>query len=60
MNSTLSVIIDDSHHPVEAAEWCAANNIYYDLEFWGWPASTKYKFLFNNEQDFIVFSLKWL
>lgn len=50
------------HNPnlaTAAAEWCKCNKIDYQLEFWGWPGSKVYKFVFNNHQDMVLFSLKW-
>lgn len=55
----MNINIVDPAVATAAAEWCASNNVEYKLEFWGWPGSTVYKFLFEKELDMIVFSLKW-
>lgn len=51
--------IDVPDHATSAAEWCKFNNIDYRLEFWGWPGSTRYRFIFENDHDLVLFSLKW-
>lgn len=42
-----------------AAKWCKRNRINYHLEYWGWPGSKTYKFIFERDQDLVLFSLKW-
>lgn len=56
---TLSTYISDPDQATLAATWCKRNRIDYDLEYWGWPRHTKYKFIFTNQQDLVLFSLKW-
>lgn len=52
--------IHDPDRATRAAQWCKRMKIDYKLEFWGWPGATRYRFLFNSEQDLIMFSLKWV
>ena len=42
-----------------AAQWCKRNRINYNLEYWGWPGKTKYRFVFDNDTDLMMFALKW-
>lgn len=42
-----------------AAKWCKRNRIPYDLEYWGWPSKTRYRFVFNQEEHMMLFALKW-
>ena len=58
MNS-ISLVLDNSERATQAATWCKRNQIDYDLEYWGWPSHTKYKFIFASHQDLVLFSLKW-
>lgn len=53
------IIINDSETATSAAIWCKKNKIDYNLEFWGWPGATKYRFVFNSERDLMMFSLRW-
>lgn len=57
--NNLSTEICDADRATNAASWCKRNKINYDLEFWGWPGATKYRFIFDNDQDLVLFSLKW-
>jgi hypothetical protein len=43
----------------QAAKWCKRRHMNYKLEFWGWPGATRYKFIFDNDNDLVLFSLKW-
>jgi hypothetical protein len=58
--NTLSTCIDNADQATRAAQWCKRNRITYNLEFWGWPGSTKYRFVFENDNDLVLFSLKWV
>jgi hypothetical protein len=58
--TTLSTLIIDPDQATRAASWCKRRKIDYKLEFWGWPQNTKYKFIFNNDKDLVMFSLKWV
>jgi hypothetical protein len=55
----MNITINNAMQALEAASWCKSNKIDYKLEYWGWPGSTKYKFIFDCDQDLILFSLKW-
>lgn len=57
--SNLFTEICDADRATNAAYWCERNKINYDLEFWGWPCATKYRFIFDNDKDLVLFSLKW-
>jgi len=56
----LSTTITDADSATKAAEWCQKHHIIYDIEYWGWPGSNKYKFIFTNNRDLMLFSLKWI
>lgn len=56
---SISLMLDDSERATRAAQWCKRNRINYNLEYWGWPGNTKYKFIFKDDQDLMMFSLKW-
>jgi len=56
----LSTHITDAARATQAAQWCKRNRINYDLEYWGWPGATKYCFIFENDNDLMLFSLKWV
>jgi hypothetical protein len=56
----MKVFINDSDQATRAATWCKKNKITYDIEYWGWPGHTKYCFKFDNNQDLVLFSLKWV
>jgi hypothetical protein len=56
----ISTVLTDSEIATRAAQWCKRNRITYNLEFWGWPGSTKYRFVFENDNDLVLFSLKWV
>lgn len=58
--NTLSTVIIDPDRATRAAKWCKRNRIKYDLEYWGWPSHTKYTFKFTNDNDMLLFSLKWV
>ena len=55
----MTTTLTDPIKATDAAEWCKYNKINYQLEYWGWPGSTKYRFVFDNENDLVLFSLKW-
>ena len=55
----LSTDLTDPDRATRAASWCKRNRIQYNLEFRGWPGATKYRFIFDNDQDLVLFSLKW-
>jgi len=59
MNS-LSIVINDADQATRAAQWCKRNRITYNLEWQGWLSSTKYRFVFENDNDLVLFSLKWV
>lgn len=56
----ISTILKDSEIATRAATWCKRRKIDYKLEYWGWPQNTKYKFIFNSDEDLVMFSLKWV
>lgn len=58
--NTLSTYITDADRATRAAQWCKRHRITYNLEFLGWPSSTKYRFVFENDNDLVLFSLKWV
>lgn len=58
--SSLSTVITDADRATRAAKWCQRNRIEYDLEYWGWPSATRYRFKFMNDNDLVLFSLKWV
>jgi hypothetical protein len=58
--TNFSTILSDPSSATSAATWCKRRKIDYKLEFWGWPQNTKYKFIFNNDKDLVMFSLKWV
>jgi len=58
--TTMNVELKEPELATRAATWCKRNKIDYKLEFWGWPVATRYKFFFNNDEDMMLFSLKWL
>ncbi len=60
INQKLQVTVKDSATAHQAAEWCQLNHIDYNIEYWGWPGSKIYKFVFENHQDLVNFSLKWV
>lgn len=51
--------INDPEVATQAAKWCKRNRIKYDIEYWGWPGKTNYKFIFNNNKQMMLFALKW-
>lgn len=55
----LQVTVSESETATQAAEWCQHNRIDYDIEYWGWPGTTTYKFCLKRDADMIMFSLKW-
>lgn len=55
----LSTFITSPDQATRAASWCKRHKIAYDLEYWGWPGQTKYKFIFEKDADLVMFSLKW-
>lgn len=58
--NNIFTILNDSETATRAATWCKRKKISYELEYWGWPGNTKYKFIFNNDKDLVMFSLKWI
>ena len=56
----MNITIHNADQATAAASWCKRNKIDYKLEFWGWPGATRYKFFFSNDEDMMLFSLKWL
>jgi len=56
----LAVTINNADRARQAAEWCRRHKIPYNLEFWGWPGSKIYKFVFDQQDDLVNFSLKWV
>ena len=60
MDNSLTTFINNTEVALEASSWCKYNDIDYNIEYWGWPGNTKYKFIFKNDQDLIMFTLKWI
>lgn len=56
----LTITLDDPNQATRAAQWCKRRRIDYSMEFWGWPGHTKYRFIFKQEDDMLIFSLKWV
>lgn len=54
-----SVTILDADQATQAAQWCKRNRIDYNIEYWGWPSNTRYKFYFSDEKNLMLFALKW-
>lgn len=52
--------LNDPEQATKAAQWCKRNKIKYNLEYWGWPGNTRYRFIFNNDKDLALFTLKWI
>lgn len=59
MKSNLYCELLVTDQATQAAEWCNNNRIDYDLQYWGWPGATKYRFIFNDESALAHFILKW-
>ena len=55
----LAITLDNSDRATRAATWCKRRRIDYDMEYWGWPSKTQYRFIFKQENDMLIFSLKW-
>lgn len=55
----INIELKDVDQATQAAEWCKRNRINYDLEYWGWPGNTRYRFIFGTEEDLVMFALKW-
>lgn len=55
----MNIELKDVDQATQAAEWCKRNRINYDLEYWGWPGNTRYRFIFGTEEDLVMFALKW-
>lgn len=55
----MRVTIHEPNQAQLAAEWCQENHIPFKIEFWGWPGSKIYKFVFQKDKDAMIFSLKW-
>jgi hypothetical protein len=51
--------LTDSERATQAAQWCRRQRIPYELEYWGWPGNTRYRFIFSNSKHLTLFSLKW-
>ena len=58
-NNFMSVELLETERATLAAQWCQWHKINYDLEYLGWPSNTRYRFIFDTEEDLVMFTLKW-
>lgn len=58
----MTSVINNTEQAIFAAEWCSENliNDNWNVAIGGLPNCRKYIFTFNNDRDYILFTLKWV
>jgi hypothetical protein len=56
----MMIELTDTDRATRAAQWCKRLGIPYNLEFWGWPGKTRYRFIFPEQKHLALFTLRWV